>query len=334
MWKHCVIAVTLCAVAGLGQTAKPPLTFEVASVKQAEALDPMKMMKGQMRPPGMVFDQARVSINSMTLQDLICMAFKVKPYQLSGPGWLSAGNPMSMARFTILAKVPEGATKDDVPEMLQGLLKERFGLAFHREEKEQAIYALVVGKNGPKLKESPPDDPAPAAAGAPDPPPGGGPPPPPPPGGPPMQMRMNGNPGEGGTMTMRGGPDGGNTKVTAANGIVHMEQSKFSTAQLADLATRFLDKPVVDMTELKGNYQMVIDLSMDDMRAIGSRMGMAGPGGPGGPGGDAARADAASDPTGGTIFQSVAQMGLKLEPRKIQGQRVVIDHVEKTPTEN
>ena len=318
-----VSIVVLLTAAALGQTARPLLVFEVASVKQAEPLDPGKVMNGHLRF-GMSVDQARVDISNMSLSDLICMAFKIKSYQISGPGWLNA-SPMQAGRFSIQAKMPEGATKDDVPEMLQALLVERFALTFHREEKEQAVYALVVGKNGPKLKESLPDEPAPAA----EPTPGGG-PPPPQAGGGTIQMRMSGNPESGGTMTMRGGPGGGTTKVTASNGIVHMEQAKFSTAQLAELATRFLDKPVVDMTDLKGNYQMVIDMSIDEMRGMASRMGMAVPSG--GEGGKPA--DAASDPSGGTIFQSVAHMGLKLEPRKVQAQRLVIDHVEKTPTEN
>src|SRR5258708_5987147 len=96
-------------------------------------------------------------------------------------------------------------------------------------------------------------------------------------------------------------------------------------AGLCDLATRFLDRPVVDQTELKGKYHVVIDLSTDDMRTIASRNGNP----------DAAlAADSAADPTGGTIFQSVQNMGLKLESRKMAGGRVVIDHLEKTPTEN
>ena len=36
--------------------------------------------------------------------------------------------------------------------MLQSLLKERFKVTLHREKKDHAIYALVVGKSGPKLK--------------------------------------------------------------------------------------------------------------------------------------------------------------------------------------
>jgi uncharacterized protein (TIGR03435 family) len=38
--------------------------------------------------------------------------------------------------------------------MLQKLLAERFKLAFHREKKELPVYAIVVGKNGPKLTKS------------------------------------------------------------------------------------------------------------------------------------------------------------------------------------
>jgi len=51
--------------------------------------------------------------------------------------------------------------------MLQALLAERFKLTVHRESKEHAVYALVVGKNGPKLKESLPDADAPASGARP-----------------------------------------------------------------------------------------------------------------------------------------------------------------------
>ena len=38
--------------------------------------------------------------------------------------------------------------------MLQTMLADRFQLKIHRESKELAVYALIVGKSGPKLKES------------------------------------------------------------------------------------------------------------------------------------------------------------------------------------
>jgi uncharacterized protein (TIGR03435 family) len=38
-------------------------------------------------------------------------------------------------------------------QMLRALLEERFQLALHRETKELRVYALVMGKGGPKIRE-------------------------------------------------------------------------------------------------------------------------------------------------------------------------------------
>ena len=43
---------------------------------------------------------------------------------------------------------------------------------------------------------------------------------------------------------------------------------------------------------------------------------------------------AASDPSSGSIFVAIQKLGLKLEPRKAPIKTIVIDHLEKTPTEN
>ena len=56
--------------------------------------------------------------------------------------------------YEIHAKLPEGSNKDQIPEMLQSLLAERFKLAFHKEARELPVYALIVGKNGLKMKEA------------------------------------------------------------------------------------------------------------------------------------------------------------------------------------
>src|SRR5205807_1143941 len=128
------------------------LTFEVASIKPAGPLDPQKIMSGQMKI-GMTVDNAQVTINSMALPELIMMAFRVKRYQLSGPNWLMTGG-MSAERFDIKAKLPEGTTSEQAPEMLQALLAERFKLTFHRDKVDHNVYALVVGKYGPKMKEA------------------------------------------------------------------------------------------------------------------------------------------------------------------------------------
>jgi uncharacterized protein (TIGR03435 family) len=53
----------------------------------------------------------------------------VKPYQITGPDW------MSTTRFDIVAKMPEGSKKGDAPKMLQTLLEERFKLTTHRDQR-------------------------------------------------------------------------------------------------------------------------------------------------------------------------------------------------------
>jgi uncharacterized protein (TIGR03435 family) len=332
-----IAAVLMLTVVAFGQTPAPTpaLAFEVASVKPAGPLDPAKIMSGQMRI-GMQVDKARVDIGSLSLADLIAIAFKVKPYQISGPNWMGA------ERYTIQAKLPEGATPEQVPEMLQALLAERFKLTFHREKAEHGVYALVVGKNGHKLKESPKDAPKEASettAGespSPDASPaaakgaitiGAG----------KEQVSINGRPDSKGGMVVRGGAAGNMKMTMGPDRTMHMEAEKTTMDAFSQMLSRFVDRPVVDMTDLKGFYQVAIDLNMEDMmnaaKASGAGAGMMvmhrGGGDPGkGP------ADLAPESSGSSIFQSVQQLGLKLEPRKTPLDRVVIDHLERTPTEN
>ena len=154
----------LLTVAAFAQT--PALTFEVASVKPAGPLDPAAIAAGKMRI-GMKVDGAICDIASFSLRDLIRTAYEVKDYQITGPEWL--GNPMSTPRFNIQATMPASATEKQVPQMLQALLADRFKLTFHRDSKDHAVYALIVGKGGSKLKESEPDVVAPPAPDGPKP---------------------------------------------------------------------------------------------------------------------------------------------------------------------
>jgi len=301
------------------------LAFEVASVKPAGPLDPVAMQAGKMRI-GMKIDGALVDIESFSLTDLIRIAYEVKDYQISGPDWL--GSTMSAQRFNVHATIPEGATKEQVPQMLQALLAERFKLVIHRETKDHSVYALVVAKGGPKMKEAEPD---PAAPTEPESPPepkkgetvmgqGSG------------QVRISGSMENGKGVTVKGGPMG-QMRMTMANGIMHMEAARMNMAALVETVTRFLDRPVVDMTELKGNYQVTLDLSMDDLKNAAKAAGVGAMMGPAGEG-SKAPADSASDPAGSSIFMSMQRMGLKLEARKAPLPIIVIDHLEKSPTEN
>ncbi len=316
------------ATAAFAQTpAPPPLAFDVASIKPAGPLDPVAIQQGKIHI-GMKVDGAICDIGALSLRDLIRTAYDVKDYQISGAD--SLGTAISAQRFNIQATMPEGATEKQVPQMLQALLAERFKLVVHRETKDQSVYALIVAKGGPKLKEAEPDPPAPDATAetSPDTPKKGE-----------MvvgqgsnQLRISGNMASGNGITVKGGPTG-QMHMTMADGKIHMEAAKMTMSTLAETATTFVGRPVLDMTELKGNYQVALDLSMDDLKNVARTAGIAMPGPLGGNGGGQAVLDA-SDPSGSTIFSSIQQMGLKLEARKAPLQFIVIDHFEKTPTEN
>jgi uncharacterized protein (TIGR03435 family) len=102
-----------------------------------------------------------------------------------------------------------------------------------------------------------------------------------------------------------------------------------------------MDRPVVDMTELKGNYQVALELPMQELINLARAMApeLAGVGapaglGPGAGAGPGAAAPIASDPSGTSMFQAVQALGLKLEPRKAPVESMVVDHLEKAPTDN
>jgi uncharacterized protein (TIGR03435 family) len=309
--KHVCGFLLLAAGAVFAQTPAK-LEFEVASIRPAGPIEAMAA-SGKFHV-GMHIDGARVDIGSMALVDLIQIAYKTKRYQISGT------DSLGTQRFDIIAKLPEGANKDQVPEMLQALLADRFKLAIHRDTKDQSVYALVVAKGGLKMKESPPD-PEPSTSDDPSAPKAGDPP-----------VKMQVEQGKGAVIT--GGATGTTKVAMGQNGTMHFEMQKMQIAGLAEFLSRFVERPVIDMTDLKGNYQVALDLSMDEMRSIARSAGVAIPGG-GGAAADPGKgpADLASEPTG-SIFSSIQQLGLKLEARKAPLELIVIDHVEKTPTEN
>jgi uncharacterized protein (TIGR03435 family) len=125
-------------------------------------------------------------------------------------------------------------------------------------------------------------------------------------------------------MMSMGGP-GGNARMQA-NGI--------TLARFSDMLSNMLDRPVIDMTELTGNYDIALDVSMEDM--VGMRR-LAGPGGPGagGPaGGGGDHVPAPDSVASASIFSAIQNLGLKLDPRKAPVEFVIVDRGDKGPTEN
>jgi uncharacterized protein (TIGR03435 family) len=308
-----VTALALAAGALSGQT--PALTFDVASIKAVDMPSQAQIMSGKIHA-GMKIDASRVDIGLATLLDLICKAYDVKQFQVQGPSWLNS--QLTTQRFDVMAKIPAGATKDQVPQMLQALLAERFKLVIHKEKKEQNVYALIVAKGGIKMKES---EPLPVVTPA--------------EGGPTVassgSSEVSVKPTANGAVTSDG--ETSQKMSMGQDGKMHLEISRAPMSKFVDGITALVDRPIVDMTELKGKYEITMDLSMQDLMAAARKMGAAVPGNAGG--GDSGRpADAASDPGTGSIFNSIQALGLKLDPRKLPLDLIIVEKAEKLPTDN
>jgi uncharacterized protein (TIGR03435 family) len=287
-------------------------TFDVASVKPAAA-QPMGMIRIMTRGGPGTDDPGRINYENVTLKQVLNIAFDVKGYQISGPAWLDT------ERFDITAKVPQGSTKEQMHVMLQNLLADRFKMTIHREQKEMASYVLTVGKSGSKMKVAEPDPPKdPNAADA-------APGPPPLPGGRgPMVMGKDGFPEM--PNAVRGGGRGG-PMLMMMPGRAKMACTKCTMSQLADTLGNQLDRPVVDMTGLTGNYEFTL-VFLPEFRNMPAPM-MAATAGRG-----PAPAEGTTDDAPALLAAVPDQLGLKLDQKKAPIDLVVIDHLEKVPTEN
>ncbi len=271
--------ILLAAVACSVVLAQQP-EFEVASIKPAapQSDGNIRVMMGG--------DPGRVNYANVTLKNVLARAYDVKSYQITGPSWLDS------ERYDIVAKVPDGAPKEQLPAMLQNLLAERFKMKLHRETKDQPVYALVVGKNGPKLTKAAAAPPTRETTGH-----GGGPP-------------------RRGAMMMFG------------NG--RLEVKGATVAAFAQMLSNLVDRPVLDVTKIEGNYDIVLEVSMEDLAGLRRMGATAGPG-PRGPEAGSPAPESAPAPS---IFTAIQQLGLKLESRKAPIEYLVVDQAEKVPTEN
>ena len=91
-------------------------------------------------------DDSHFDVEGYPLQALVTRAYGLDKYRIIGPDWRKRP-----CNSTVSAKLPVGASRELLPEMMCTLLAERFRLAVHNETREFHVYALMVGKNGPKL---------------------------------------------------------------------------------------------------------------------------------------------------------------------------------------
>ena len=329
------IGLALTAIGAFAQT-KP--AFEVATIKPSPPMDPAKiaaaLQAGGKMPIGANVEFLRAEYLYLDLRSLMSYAYGVKPYQITGPDW------MATTRFDIVAKMPAGSKKEDAPKMLQSLLEERFKLTTHRTSAEHPVLALVVGKGGPKLKASAEkpvaiDESAPLKPG---------------------ELKMDGPDGPvrvkvdmttGSSVVDMGLKGKMSYRMNPATQSMHIDFSMTTMAGFADMITQLIaqlggtgGRQVVDMTGIQGNYDATVELSLAEIIAMARAAGADIPAGapaatPGGAGGRG-NVPVASDPGAGgaSLTDAVQSMGLKLESRKATVDQLIVDHIEKTPTEN
>ncbi|HEY4365531.1 MAG TPA: TIGR03435 family protein [Bryobacteraceae bacterium] len=131
--------MVLVAAPVFGQTA----SFEVASIR------PYVIGQRLQNPPGLTFSGNRMMGGGESLRSLISVAYgyDLQPFRVTGgAGW------MDTEFFEIAAKTrsEEPLTRENARPLLQALLRDRFHLKIHRETREVAVYALVVGGRGVK----------------------------------------------------------------------------------------------------------------------------------------------------------------------------------------
>jgi len=148
----CVLALLHTSlVRGQSQSASeaPSLSFDVVSIR------PFRTYSGM---TGCMFMPGRFTCKNAKVIWVIIRAYNVLGILISGgPNWASSDRYDIEAKesdelYAELEKLPRDQRLEKQTLLLQSMLKDRFHLKVHRETKELPVYALVVAKNGPKLK--------------------------------------------------------------------------------------------------------------------------------------------------------------------------------------
>lgn len=229
--------------------------------------------------------------------EIAAIAFGVTRDRIvGGPDWVRS------RRFNITATVSGEATRERVMPMLRQMLTDRFAMKSHREDRVMPVYAMTMARRdasfGPKLRRS-------GAECAPVTPPsaeerGGLPPPPPPPPPPPGGSGMRPLPEREAMLRCPSMffPGGASARAVPIS-------------ELTVLLTQFLDRPVVDRTNLTGEFDLDLVYQFE-----------------------LAPAGAGASASVPSVFAAMQeQLGLRLEAARAPRDVIVIDSIS-PPTEN
>jgi uncharacterized protein (TIGR03435 family) len=290
-----IALAALPAVVGAQAVTGQP-RFEVASVKPAGLQhDGPSVMRGG---PGTA-DPEWITEEQASLLSLIHRAYSPAGYDAPHRlDWDQISGPawLGSARYSVDAKVPPGTTKEQLQLMWQALLAERFQLMVHFMTRDFTVYELLVARNGPKLRKT-----------------GEGP-----------QKQEPGFP------VLAPGARRGMSIVPPRN--VRYTFRDYSMAEFIQLLAWPLSEQgaqiyegaytvgkVIDKTGLDGRYDFTFEFA--------GRMAAGGAYPPPLPDGETETAP--------TLFDALQrQLGLKLERGKATSDVLVVDRVDRVPTEN
>jgi uncharacterized protein (TIGR03435 family) len=272
----CLIAISCTLIAGLwGQPAiatKP--TFEVVSIRPSSTDLLQAAQRGALI--GMMISPGHVAFGQVTLLYLIKTAFNVSKERIVAPDWVLNPGGGSLL-FDIEAKIPAGANIDQVPQMIQTLLAERFGFRARKEGKLAEAYALETRNAGSRLQPS--DRPV--------------------------------SPEELDKVT---------TTFVAGGRRVSMSTLKALAGYLSE---NRMDLPVIDKTGMSGTFNIVLDLPLPSLSTFRDR-GLTGQD----------LSNAMSEETRRILVGAVNGLGLNLVRQREVTDFIVVDSVNKVPTEN
>jgi uncharacterized protein (TIGR03435 family) len=252
-------AVLLIPAASAQPPARKPV-FETASIKSVE-------YGGRPDQPGSITgglgtdSPLSIRYTDVTLHHLLRSAFGVKDEQIVGPASIDTD------RYEVTAAIPAGTTVPQFRLMLQNLIADRLKMKFHKGTKEMPVLVITAPKGAGKLQVSKsPTDP--------------------------------------GCMITTGIPKPGEAlnATTGVDPIKHRACRNMNMQAIMDTLPRLdpkdIDRPLVDQTGLKDNYDFLLEWAN------------------------------ANDP-GPKMLDALESLGLKLEPRKMPLPTIVIDHIEK-----
>lgn len=267
--------------------AQPPeASFEVATVKLLTAAGHPDFKGG----PG-TQDPTRVSWTNYPLKALIIDAFAINGERLNAPNWIDT------VKCDVQAVVPAGTKRAQLETMLQGLLVERFHLAFHWENKRGPVYILTIARQGVTLRLAQDESVADSN---------------------PIRTVPKRGLGSDGfpQLEAHAGPPlilkmGARTKIMARRKTI---------SEIAQILSTELGRPVIDQTNLKGEYDLSLFYASEHIQSHPVREG----------------GESNSDlPDGPSLLDAVqSQLGLHLKPGESTVAWLVIDRLDKAPSAN